>query len=279
MTTITRSTFLENLRYGVKLDALAVSTGSRDRLAALDRDGDGRLRGAELRRAFAVVDSLDRDGSSRSFAARGRAGRLYDALLDARRPGPYHGLAVAKNAIAIAAGRGGEYARPEAPTSDNPDLAGNRRPGRTRLTWLAGLNKCNQFVGDVLWRAGLRAPSYRMPGGGRHYVNAEALPAQRRCFDRVPRIKDLRVGDVIVIDVPGRGRDSAHAEIITHLDHRTGEVRATGAHADGAYETRVSPLFQDPWGSVLHKATHDGKEERWSYNGMQIYLLRPRLRR
>ena len=285
MTTVTRSTFVHSLKYGVDLDKPGLATSlqgtgvSIDQLRQADTNHDGRLRGRELHRAFAQVDSLDRDGSRRSFSAQGKAAKLYNALLDARRPGPYHGLAVAKVAISLVASRGEQYAKDAAPVSENPRLSHNTSPGRTPLTWLAGRNKCNQFVGDALWRAGMKAPSYAMPDGSRHYVNAEALPAQRSCFDRIPRVKDLRVGDMIVIDLPGSGRDSAHAEIITHLDRRRGIIRTTGAHADGAYESSGSRILGQSWSSALNKATYDGEGQRWTLGGLQLYLLRPTLGR
>lgn len=281
--TISRRTFVDSCTYGIDLDNDALNRTAdrlgvgRQRLARHDRDGDGTLRGRELQRAFRLVDSLDRDGSGQTFKQAGAAGALHEAMLGARRPGPYHGMAIAKVAISIAAGRGGEYARDAAPTSENGALSGNVRPGRTRLTWLAGRYKCNQFVGDALWRAGVRMPSYKLPGGGEHYVNAEALPHQRAYFDRLARVADLRVGDVIVIDFPGRGQDGAHTEIVTHRD--TSTVRATGAHADGAYETEVSPLLGESWSSALSRARRDGEAGCWRLGAHTIYLLRPRRRR
>lgn len=282
MTTVSRKTFFQSLARGVDLDRPGLDRALRragvtlEQLKTHDRDRDDVLSGAELGGAFRLVDRLDRDGSSRSFSFGGAAGKLYGALLDGRRRGPYFGLAIAKVAISISAFRGEEYAVAAAPTCPNPSIAGNRSPGHTRLAWLAGRYKCNQFVGDALWRAAVSMPTYVMPGGYRHYVNAEALPAYRGHFDRVSRVKDLRVGDVLVIDLPRPGQDGAHAEILTHLDRRTGLIRATGAHADGAYETVVSPLFGKEWTTVLAEATHDGVNHRWSYEQTHIYLLRPK---
>ncbi|MBK8480596.1 MAG: hypothetical protein IPL40_05415 [Proteobacteria bacterium] len=172
-------------------------------------------------------------------------------------------------ALARAEQLGADYAVAGAPTSPHPALSHNRRPDQTRLEWLRGLNKCNQFVGDALAEAGWAMPTYRMPGGGQHYVNAEALPQQRRYFARITAVEQLRAGDVVVVDYPGRGANTAHAEIITEHDPRRGTLQAAGAHAAGAYPRE--------WSDLLDGATYDSRNQCWKrYDGARIYLLRAR---
>jgi len=179
------------------------------------------------------------------------------------------GWSIALAALSRAEHLSADYAVDGAPTSPHPALSHNRRPDETRLEWLRGRNKCNQFVGDALAEAGWAMPTYRMPAGGQHYVTAEALPQQRRYFDRIAAAEQLRPGDVIVVDYPGRGANTAHAEIVTGHDPRRGTLQAAGAHADGAY--------QRDWSDLFDGTTYDPRNQCWRrYDGSRIYLLRAR---
>lgn len=283
LSTITRRSFVDSLKYGVKLDDERLARTLREievephRLTRLDRDGDGVLDGRELYALFRAVDRYDRDGSARTFARDGRAGLLYATLLASRRSGPYYGARIARVAASLARRRGTDYAFSAAPRSPNPALSHNRRPGTSRLRWLAQRNKCNVFVGDALHAAGMAAPSYRMSDGSVHYVNARALPRYRRHFDRLVRLRDARPGDIVVVRFPGmRGQDSAHAEVITAIDHQRKTMTCTGAHYDGAYRTTDSHHAAGPWYAALEEAGYDGRRQCWKMEGYEVYLLRPK---
>lgn len=180
---------------------------------------------------------------------------------------PSLGWSIAMAALSRAEHLGADYAVDGAPTSPHAALSHNRRPDETRLEWLRGRYKCNQFVGDALAEAGWAMPTYRMPGGGQHYVNAEALPQHRGHFGRITDSTQLRPGDVVVVDYPGRGANSAHAEVVTDVDPRRGILHTVGAHADGAYPR--------DWSELLDGATYDPRTQSWKrYDGSRIYLLR-----
>ncbi|MFM1848580.1 MAG: hypothetical protein RL417_2054, partial [Pseudomonadota bacterium] len=129
-------------------------------------------------------------------------------------PGAPGGAAIVSSAQAIARERGTEYSRASSPASPEPRLTGNRVPGETRLRWLQGHNKCNQFVGDTLFAAGFKMPLFEMGDGSHHYMHAAALPGQRDFFAPQRRIAEVESGDLLVIRHPGRGENSGHVEII-----------------------------------------------------------------
>lgn len=53
-------------------------------LSELDLNNDGKLTGRELRAAFVLLDSFDKNGSSRSVALKGKAGKTYHAYAASR---------------------------------------------------------------------------------------------------------------------------------------------------------------------------------------------------
>ncbi len=164
---------------------------------------------------------------------------------------------------------GTEYAKPNAPRSPMPELTSNKHPNRSILTWLRNRNKCNQFVGDVLTLAGLAMPTFRMRDGSKHFVNAEALPAQTDYFERRIRAADIAPGDLLVVDSPGRGENTAHVEIVSSVQVKEPvQLSTIGAIPTGVAETDRSTLLRD--GS-------------WSDRGFlrrgatKSFFLRPRL--
>lgn len=178
------------------------------------------------------------------------------------------GLGTAIAALSRAQHMGADYAFEGAPTSPHPRLSNNREPGVTRLTWLQGRNKCNQFVGDALTEAGVAMPTYRMRDGSLHYMNAEALPAQQSYFARLTSAAQLSPGDVVVVDYPEPGLGGAHAEIVSGYSAGQGKLFTTGAHASGAYER--------DWSDLLDGSTFDVERGCWQRpDGSSIYLLRP----
>ena len=106
----------------------------------------------------------------------------------------------------------------------------------------------------------------KMKDGSEHYVNAERLPNYRKHFDRIDDAQDIKAGDVVVVDYPGRGESTAHTEVVTSSDPDNNVLKTTGAHGDGAYEK--------DWSDLLDGATKkDGYWER--PGGDKIYILRP----
>ena len=176
------------------------------------------------------------------------------------------GLGVALAALDRMNHFGSNYRYAGTPTSPHPELSGNLVPGKSRLRWLANRYKCNQFVGDALTDAGMEMPTFRMKDGSKHYMNAERLPAQTRHFSRIDHPAQLRKGDLLVVDYPKRGSNTAHVEIVTAV--HDGQLVTVGAHRDGTYETDQSGLFQG--------ATYDPDTHCWKKGSDQIYLLRPR---
>jgi hypothetical protein len=276
MRTISRAEVASRLADGVDLDSPALrreleaqlDQSALERLERLDRDRDRLLTGRELRRVFREIDRLDRDGSAGTFRGAGPAMVLYGALLAGRPEGAAgQGDAVARAARERAREMGSDYGRDGTPTSPHPKLTGNRQPGESRLAWLAGHWKCNQFVGDALAAAGMAMPTHRMPGGGHHYAAAERLPRCHQHFRKLYAFEDLRPGDVIVVDHPSRGAATAHTEIVVEVGTEPRRLRTVGAHRDGAYERN--------WSHLLEDATLDSSRGCWEREDDRIYLLRP----
>jgi hypothetical protein len=274
MRTITRREFFDDFQYGVSLDrcvqgeAIENRASARRLLRRLDRNRDGQLRGEELGLTFALIDHFDTDGSPSSFFEEGNARALYRTLFVGRNEGPYFGAAIARAAQRRARLMRADYAIDGAPTSPCRSLSGNRRPNATRLSWLRGLFKCNQFVGDALIEAGVAMPTFKMRDGGHHYAAAETLPRQTGYFDRLHQLIELRPGDVIVVDYPSHGAGTAHAEIVTGIDDAGKKLKVAGAHADGCYEREWSWLFEG--------AIYNHERRGWESGDNLIYLLRPK---
>lgn len=275
MTNVTRSQFNRTLKNGVDLDSEKLKTGlegtsvSVDDLKELDANSDGKLAGAELNSAFKLVDDFDRNGSARSFKDAGEAGQVYAALKAGKVPGPYFGESIKKAALDRVTSDGPGYAYDSAPTSPYKNLSGNKTPGVTRPSWLKNNNKCNQFVGDALTQAGLKMPTFKMTDGTEHYVNAERLPKYSNHFDRITDPKDIKPGDVFVVDYPASGESTAHTEVVTSYDPATGKLMSAGAHSDGAYEKDQS------W--ILNGAKLNEAGGYWEQGSNKVYILRPKM--
>lgn len=270
MSTITKQQFLGELRQGVDVDSTQLSEGlSADQLTAvqnLDKNHDGRLTGNELKKAYDFIESYDHNRKANSFVNEGEAGKVYAALQSAKLPEPNRGAEVASAALNRITRDKTGYGYDNAPTSPNPNLSGNAEPGVSRPSWLKGQNKCNQFVGDALYEAGMAMPEFRMKDGSTHYMNAERLPFQEDYFRRLTDVSQLQPGDVVVIDYTGStGANTAHTEVVT--DVSGGKIATSGAHANEA-------STNTDW-KQLEGATYDARGERWQKPGVDIYLLRP----
>lgn len=181
-------------------------------------------------------------------------------------PVNYGDHAVARAAEVIFRERGYEYSKASAPRSPHPELSGNKIPMHSRLSWLVGRAKCNQFVGDALFEAGFEMPTFRMKDGSKHYMNAERLPTQTLHFERVVTKAGVRPGDLMVIDYTKRaGENGAHVEIVHSFDVGSRSLITLGAQGDG-----VAARERNPWLSGTHST--DGS---WVVEGARIYFLRP----
>jgi hypothetical protein len=271
MSTITRNEFKSTFDTGIDLrdkdlkDALTGTGVSEADLRKSDLNGDGIIRGRkELDAAFKVVDGVDHNGRASSFLDTGEAGQIYRGMLAAKAPPPFYGAEIARAAADRVAADGPRYAYDQAPTSPLPGLSGNTTPGVTRPAWLEQRNKCNQFVGDALTKAGVKAPTVTMVDGSLHYARAETWPARTDLFNRVTSESDIKVGDIIMRDdTSGTGEGSAHIEVITGLN----PMKTTGAHDNGAYERQ---------GNWLARATYSPTSQTWIRGNDEIYVLRPK---
>lgn len=181
------------------------------------------------------------------------------------------GSQVSKAAIAIIMEQGPAYAFRQAPTSPHPNLSGNRIPGLTPLGWLKNQNKCNQFVGDTLTRAGFTMPTYRMIDGSEHYLLAEKLPHQSRFFSRINRLSEVSPGDLLAVDyLEDQGASGGHVEIVVYVNLSNSQLLCAGAHRNGAYTEDKMHL--------LDHSKHNPEKARWEAAKTHVYFLRPRPR-
>ncbi|MFL5318117.1 MAG: hypothetical protein ACJ790_00575 [Myxococcaceae bacterium] len=272
MSTVDRKSFNATFSGGIDTknaslqQKLAEAGVSAADVARADLNGDGVISGAaELNAAFRLADSFDKNGSSESFNKAGKSGQVYDAFVaGALPPKGKFADAIVKAAADRAARFGEGYAKENVPVSPNPRLEGNKKPDATKLGWLKGFWKCNQFVGDTLTQAGVKTPTYTMASGGLHYMEAEKWPKQTQLFDRITDPAKLQIGDLVVRDYPGSGDATAHIEIVTGLN----PMKTTGAHEDGAYES------QSDW---LAGGTYNPAEKAFEVDGNMVYLLRPKV--
>ncbi len=163
---------------------------------------------------------------------------------------------VAEAALAMTREDAGSWGLAGTPTSQHPELTGNRHPGRSRLRWLRGEYKCNHFAGEALHRGGFEAPTWRMKDGSVHYRQAEAWPRATRHFDTLSGPEALGPGDVVILDNPkASGARGAHALIVLpggrvaaagRQDARVARLEARGLSRgpDGVWRT--------PTGDVAH---------------------------
>ncbi|MGV3622228.1 MAG: hypothetical protein ACO1OB_15500 [Archangium sp.] len=278
MPSIDRSTFGRALQNGVnlndpgvkaKLEAAGVDIGKLK--SAGDIDGDGWIKNtAELDKVFKHVDDFDRNGSSRSFDNSGKAGQTFQALVAAAggtipsREGKF-----ASQILDAAADRankqGVNYGYDNAPTSPLRGLSGNKNPGVSQPSWLKNNWKCNQFVGDSLTQAGVKAPTWQMADGTVHYASAEKWPSFTNLFDRITDPSQMKPGDIVVRDYPGSGDATAHIEIVTSVE----PFKSIGAHRDAAYEQAG-----ENWTAG---GTYNAARRNFEVGGNEVYILRPKV--
>lgn len=182
------------------------------------------------------------------------------------------GELIAEAARRRAAAYGALYAKDHAPISPYQNLTSNKEPEKSLIYWLRGVNKCNQFVGDVLTKAGFKMPTFKMKDGTEHFFNAERLPRQKKYFDRICKLTEIRQGDLVVIDdLKRKGENGAHVELVSSVDFAKRKVSLIGARKNGAQE-RDSAMLGELSTEVSGACgfVRSGKKQN-------IYFLRPKL--
>jgi hypothetical protein len=181
------------------------------------------------------------------------------------------GELIAKIARDRASKLGGLYAKNQTPISPYANLTSNKEPEKSLLYWLRGVNKCNQFVGDVLTKAGIKMPTFVMKDGTEHYVNAERLPKQNKYFDKICKLSELRAGDIVVIDdLKRKGESGAHVELVSFVDYAKKIMSLIGARKDGAQERESMMLNELSDESAIKCGFTRHKKNQ------EIYFLRPK---
>jgi hypothetical protein len=161
------------------------------------------------------------------------------------------------------------YSFAGSPLSPHPEITGNAQPGFSRPRWLFQRYKCNQFVGDVLYEAGLKMPTFTMPDGSLHYMNAERLPRQESYFKTLTNPFQIRPGDLIVSNnLAVNGENGAHVEIVVSIEE-PGRYVTAGALKQGA-TLRSYP-------ANLHQLPYDRTRRGWiTGDNRSVHLLRPK---
>lgn len=142
------------------------------------------------------------------------------------------------------------------------------------------------FIGDLLFQAGLTAPTYAAKGWDgavfTHYQDAERWPRDTQHFDRITDLQHLRPGDLLISDALGsRGPTGGHLEIVTNVaPDAKGRPRITTMGA------RTAGLVEDTkYGKQLLAAKPNG--DRFSLDlpekpgatrtrDVDFFVLRPR---
>lgn len=277
MPSIDRNAFGRSLNSGVNLNDPAVKaklTAAGVDIGALkakgDVDNDGWIKsGPELDAVFKLVDDFDRNGSSKSFDNSGKAGQTFQALVAAAggkiptSEGKFAGKIL--DAAADRANKQGvAYGYDNAPTSPLKNLSGNKSPGVSQPSWLKDNWKCNQFVGDALTQAGVKAPTWAMADGTVHYASAEKWPSFTNLFERITDPSQMKPGDIVVRDYPSTGDATAHVEIVTSVE----PFKSIGAHRDAAYESAG-----ENWTAG---GTYNPAKRNFQVGDNEVYVLRPK---
>jgi hypothetical protein len=255
---------LANPRLGAALEGTSLSPRSLD---ALDGKRDSRVTGQQaIDDLYDRINDMDRRTSGLSSkqelavwtAVRGAA--IAPAPLS-RAQGA--ALAAAARKLVAAdipsAGRPSQWSLEGVSACQNPAVSSAGYAGRA--AW-----KCNVFAGEAFYRAGLPFPVNAQG----HYATANSLPSASRFFQPLPRIDDVRAGDLVSI---ARKDDSGHVEIVTGVqrgpDGRVVAISSAGAHEPGAAEgdSTAAPL-------VAASATN-GRSATFSLGGETYRLLRP----
>jgi hypothetical protein len=185
-----------------------------------------------------------------------------------------------KKIVAIALARskdqiGQSYSGPsKSILSPNPKYKGANPAPDVKAIPTDPVNKCNIYVGDVLYQAGTKYASVTLANGGEKYSLANHFPASN-AFTKIGRGDEIIPGDVIVRTLDG----IVHVEFVS--DVREGRARiagAIGAHWDGV---GPSPLNVDAYNRALSRGKYHARERSFTWfepdgSRGELYVLRPK---
>jgi hypothetical protein len=212
-------------------EALAGAGLDVGKLDALDGKADGRVAGAQpLDELYDAINRLDTTtGGLASKAERGVWEALRGAAVLPQPISAAQGEALARVAQQIVA----EDDRTSSPWAKESEYS-CANPAISSPEYASKKWKCNVFVGEAFYRAGLPFP---VTSTGL-YTTANGLAAQSRFFRPVGRLDDVRPGDLLTIR---RNGESGHVEIVTQVrrdpDGRIVAIAAAGAHEKRSQES------------------------------------------
>ncbi len=223
---ISESNFLKTLDSGIDLKNPRLKTAAKhagvpqNELKALDENRDGKLAGTELKPLYQLLDVADTedDGLDLGFREDKTVGKdtvlfhgIVESIVDARE----RIVAVARASQMdprLAEG----YRGSERMMSHNT-IHGGTRHGDLIQTRFENTYKCNLFVGDVLWRSGLKIPTHTNEEAGWTHIQYAENWAKSPLFKTIPK-EDIKPGDVLLVDYPESGSGGGHLEIVTEVD-------------------------------------------------------------
>ncbi|HVS03718.1 MAG TPA: hypothetical protein VMT16_13190 [Thermoanaerobaculia bacterium] len=160
----------------------------------------------------------------------------------------------------------------EDPYARDSDYSQYRKPAHESVQKQAyhykrGDWKCNVFIGDVLSQAGFE-PALSSKG---RYSQAESLP-RKDAFTPITDLRDLRPGDVLVLDYPGSGGATAHVEIVTGVARdeqgKLTQVTSIGGRGEGVVEN-------DDKGALLVAGQDSPRSSGFQNGTTTLYVIRP----
>jgi len=251
--------FIDSMRgKAVDSDVIQEKFGiSNSRLNQIDRDRDGRVFGdSEMGRLFREIDRADSNGDAGSINAKvggdlTPAGKLAEvAQLNAVDfdPSVEWRQNIIKAATDLVENYGQNYGTDDAWINIDPN---HSAPANRPLEWTRGRWKCNLFLGNVLYHAGMKTPFYG-DGATGNYPNAnqvfkwsdqenrrygtkerfemkgELAPLDIQDLDeRRRRVQELLAtaepGDLILVDHPGTDvSDGGHCRVVIENNIQSG---------------------------------------------------------
>ena len=172
---------------------------------------------------------------------------------------------------------GGSYAGPSKRLfSPNPSYKGmNAHPDKQAIPTDPG-NKCNVYVGDVLFQSGASYPAVPQARGGEKYALASSFPSSG-AFIRLHKRDEIIPGDIVVRTLDG----IVHVEVITAVtDEGTRITGAIGAHWEGVGPSKSNTGVYNRGLAGTYDAEHQSYAWTEPGDGSQgkLYILRAKPR-
>jgi hypothetical protein len=231
---ISESQFREALDSGIDLKNPRLQTAakhagvSKSDIGALDQNRDKKLTGEELTDLHQLLDLVDThdDGVDLGYRDDNTIGKdtvlfhgIVDSIID-----PRERIVAVARASQMDPRLDEGYRGSERMVSHNT-IHGGTRNGDLITTRFENTYKCNLFVGDVLWRSGLKIPTLSNEAAGWTHIQYAESWARSPLFKTVPK-EDLKPGDVLLVDYPETGSGGGHLEIVTEVKN---DVRTIGS--------------------------------------------------